>query len=121
MLVFIGDEVIEVLLMDRRIALEDAQISHGRKSPKQIHCPNGVSLPFEAGQVVRFPAETCANCPLQQQCTTSQRGGSVSIDPDEQLFAELRQPQATPAGRAQLRQRVQVEHSKRPGESVAGQ
>ena len=78
---------------------------------QQIHCPNGVSLPFEAGQVVRFPAETCANCPLQQQCTTSQRGRSVSIHPDEQLFAELRQRQATPAGRAQLRQRVQVEHS----------
>ena len=27
--------LIEVLLMDRRIALEDAQISHGRKSRKQ--------------------------------------------------------------------------------------
>ena len=78
---------------------------------QQIHCPNGVSLPFEAGQVVRFPAATCANCPLQPQCTTSQRGRSVSIHPDEQLFAELRQRQATPAGRAQLRQRVQVEHS----------
>ena len=78
---------------------------------QQIHCPNGVSLPFEPGQVVRFPAETCANCPLQQQCTTSQRGRSVPIHPDEQLFAQLRQRQATRAGRAQLRQRVQVEHS----------
>ena len=78
---------------------------------QQIHCPNGVSLPFEPGKVVHFPAETCANCPLQQQCTTSPRGRSVSIHPDEQLFAELRQRQATPAGRAQLRQRVQVEHS----------
>lgn len=78
---------------------------------QQIHCPNDVSLPFEPGKVVRFPAETCANCPLQQQCTTSPRGRSVSIHPDEQLFTELRQRQATPAGRAQLRQRVQVEHS----------
>ena len=80
-------------------------------SAQQIHCPNGVRLPIEPGKVVRFPAETCADCPLQQQCTTSKKGRSVSIHPDEQLFTELRQRQATPAGRAQLRQRVQVEHS----------
>ena len=80
-------------------------------SAQQIHCPNGVRLPFEPGKVVRFPAATCADCPLQQHCTTSKKGRSVSIHPDEKLLAELRQRQSTPAGRAQLHQRVQVEHS----------
>jgi len=35
----------------------------------------------------------------------------VSIHPDEKLLAELRQRQQTPAGRAKLRERVQVEHA----------
>jgi hypothetical protein len=34
----------------------------------------------------------------------------VAIHPDEALLAELRQRQQTPAGRAKLRERVQVEH-----------
>jgi hypothetical protein len=35
----------------------------------------------------------------------------VSIHPDETLLAELRQRQQTPAGRAELRERVKVEHA----------
>jgi hypothetical protein len=35
----------------------------------------------------------------------------VSIHPDEQLLVELRERQKTPEGRAELRQRVSVEHS----------
>ena len=35
----------------------------------------------------------------------------MTIHPDEQLLAELRERQQTPAGRAQLRERVQVEHA----------
>jgi transposase len=35
----------------------------------------------------------------------------VSIHPDEALLAELRKRQATPAGRAELRERVKVEHA----------
>ncbi|GAC1538274.1 MAG: IS1182-like element ISGvi6 family transposase [Ramlibacter sp.] len=76
-----------------------------------LTCPNQQTLPFAAGETVHFPAATCAACPLQAQCTTSARGRSVSIHPDERLLAEFRQRQATPAGRAQLRQRVAVEHS----------
>jgi hypothetical protein len=77
----------------------------------QLTCPNQVSMPFEPGRTVRFPAPTCAACPLRERCTTSSRGRSVSIHPDEPLLAELRQRQLTPAGRAQLRQRVSVEHT----------
>jgi Transposase DDE domain/Transposase domain (DUF772) len=77
----------------------------------QLTCPAGVSMPFEPGKTVRFPKDTCAACPLRQRCTTSGSGRSVSIHPDEALLAELRRRQQTPAGRAQLRERVKVEHA----------
>lgn len=76
-----------------------------------LHCPVGVSMPFEVGGVVRFPAKTCAACPLREHCTKSKNGRSVSIHPDERLLEELRERQRTPLGRAKLRERVGVEHS----------
>ncbi len=76
-----------------------------------IHCPNQVDMPFEPGGVVHFPAETCAACPLRDRCTTSRRGRSVTIHPDEALLWELRQRQLTPLGRAKLRERIAVEHA----------
>lgn len=78
---------------------------------RTIRCPNGASLPFEPGGTVRFPAATCAACPLRPRCTTSTHGRSVSIHPDERLLVELRQRQTTAAGRAKLRERVPVEHA----------
>ena len=77
----------------------------------QLTCPAGVSMPFEPGKTVRFPAGTCAACPLRARCTSSAAGRSVSIHPDEALLAELRRRQQTPAGRAKLRERTQVEHA----------
>jgi hypothetical protein len=77
----------------------------------QLTCPAGVAMPFEPGKTVRFPKQTCATCPLRTACTTSAAGRSISIHPDEALLAELRQFQTTPAGRAKLRERVQVEHA----------
>ena len=74
-------------------------------------CPNQVTMPFHPGRTVRFPADTCARCPLHDQCTTSETGRHVSIHRDEAFFQELRQRQATPQGRAKLRQRVAIEHS----------
>lgn len=76
-----------------------------------ICCPNGIVIPFQLGKSVRFPKDTCATCPLQAQCTTSPHGRHVSIHPDEPFLQELRQRQATSQGRAQLRQRVAVEHT----------
>jgi transposase len=78
---------------------------------RQLTCPAGVGMPFEPGRTVRFPKNACATCPLRQQCTASSSGRSISIHPDEELLAELRQRQQTPEGRAQLRERVQVEHA----------
>jgi Transposase DDE domain/Transposase domain (DUF772) len=77
----------------------------------QLTCPAGVSIGFQPGKTVHFPKDTCAACPLRQRCTASPSGRSVAIHPDEQLLAELRQRQQTPDGRAQLRERVNVEHA----------
>ena len=76
-----------------------------------IRCPAAQEMPFVPGGVVHFPKETCAQCPLKAQCTTSAKGRSVSIHPDEALLVELRQGQQTPEGRSKLRERVAVEHT----------
>jgi transposase len=77
----------------------------------QLTCPAGVAMPFEPGRTVRFPAGTCAACPLRARCTTSSHGRSVAIHPDEALLAELRHRQQDPDGRTKLRERVAVEHT----------
>jgi Transposase DDE domain/Transposase domain (DUF772) len=74
-------------------------------------CPGGETMPFEPGGVVKFPAHTCAHCALRSRCTTSASGRSISIHPDEALWQELRERQQTSQGRAQLRERVAVEHA----------
>jgi hypothetical protein len=76
-----------------------------------LTCPNSIQLPFTPGGKVQFPAQTCQACPLRLGCTTSSRGRSVQIHPDERLLVELRARQQTPSGRARLRERVQVEHA----------
>ncbi len=76
-----------------------------------IRCPASQEMPFMLGGTVHFPKEICAQCPLQPQCTTSPKGRSVSIHPDEALLIELRQRQQTSQGRTKLRERVAVEHT----------
>jgi Transposase DDE domain len=58
-----------------------------------IRCPAAQEMPFVPGGVVHFPKDTCAQCPLKAQCTTSAKGRSVSIHPDEALLIELRERQ----------------------------
>jgi transposase len=97
------------------------RVSNGNKFAKSafvldwesetITCPNQVSVPFREGGKVQFPKASCLNCPVRQKCTTSKKGRSVSIHPDEKFIAELRERQLTPTGRAKLRERVTVEHS----------
>ena len=76
-----------------------------------IRCPASQEMPFVPGSVVHFPKETCAQCPLKAQRTTSTKGRSISIHPDEALLIELRERQQTSQGRAKLRERVAVEHT----------
>ena len=78
---------------------------------QRIRCPNQYEMSFEPGATVHFPPEVCAACPLRERCTSSPRGRSVSIHPDEALLGELRERQLTPAGRTKLRERVAVEHT----------
>ena len=97
------------------------RVSNGNKFAKSafvldwesqtITCPNQVSVSFREGGKVQFPKASCLNCPVRQKCTTSKKGRSVSIHPDEKLIAELRERQLTPTGRAKLREGVTVEHS----------
>jgi Transposase DDE domain len=78
---------------------------------QRIRCPNQQELPFEPGGTVHFPAEVCAACPLRDRCTSSPRGRSLKIHPEEALLRELRQRQLTKVGRSKLRERVAVEHT----------
>jgi transposase len=80
-------------------------------STRQLSCPAGISMPFRPGKTIHFPKHTCTACPLRQRCTASSNGRSVSIHPDEELLAELRQRQQTPDGRSRLRERTKVEHA----------
>jgi hypothetical protein len=79
---------------------------------KTLTCPLGHTESFRLGTVVEFPAAQCDRCPVRAQCTTAApgRGRTVSISADEPLQHRLRKRAATRAGRAQLRQRVAVEH-----------
>jgi Transposase DDE domain/Transposase domain (DUF772) len=77
----------------------------------RLTCPAGTAMPLQPGKTIHFPKDTCAACPLRQRCTASSNGRSVSIHPDEELLAELRQRQQTPHGRARLRERTKVEHA----------
>lgn len=76
-----------------------------------ITCPAGGAVPAIPGQTARFPARRCQVCPQRAACTTAKGGRSVSIHPDEAFFQQLRDRQATPEGRAELRQRTAVEHA----------
>jgi hypothetical protein len=85
---------------------------HFNLRDQTLTCPGGHTETFRLGTVVEFPAAACDHCPRRGQCTTAAlgRGRTVSIGEDEPFQHRLRQRAATRAGRAQLRQRVEVEH-----------
>jgi hypothetical protein len=56
-----------------------------------------------------IPQERPRSLPPARALYHQHRRASVTIHPDEQLLAELRERQQTPHGRTELRQRVQVE------------
>ncbi|WNZ60869.1 IS1182 family transposase [Myxococcus sp. MxC21-1] len=77
-----------------------------------LTCPAGEVEPFEPGAVVQFDPEACGPCKLRASCTqaASGRGRSVTMGDDERLQKRLRSRLQSRAGRAQLRERVGVEH-----------
>jgi Transposase DDE domain len=84
---------------------------HRHWERQNIRCPPGVGLPCPPGGHVQFPAVTCAVCPLRKRCTARVHGRSVRMHPDARLLQDWRARQLTPQGRAQLRERVAVEHA----------
>lgn len=78
----------------------------------QVTCPAGQVVTLRGTpRVVRFEAATCNTCPQKAQCTPSDQGRTLALHPHEAQILELRRRQRTPAGRAELRQRVIVEHA----------
>jgi hypothetical protein len=77
-----------------------------------VTCPGGQSQPIQLGKVVQMEPSICGPCPLRSQCTDAapNRGRSLSIALDEPRQQQLRGKVQTSQGRAELRQRVSVEH-----------
>jgi len=80
-------------------------------------CPAGESAPIRKGRTgrpdrVSFPSATCRACHLRPQCMTDKqcRGRDLTLHAAEPLLQQLRDDKKTTAGRARLRERVQVEH-----------
>jgi hypothetical protein len=123
---------------DRLISVEDGQIRQGRKPRSVLFDRRHMLGDLDTGQVpalkitpakvpeaaiithittdldatgATFPKAICAACSLRAGCTTSSHGRSLAIHFDEALLSELREYQATPAGRARLREHVKVEHA----------
>lgn len=88
-----------------------------------LTCPAGVCRPAAAGKTVRFPAERCDGSALRAQCTRTKPGAghSLTLPAEEELLQQLRAAQASPTGRAKLRQRVGVEHTKARLRQVQGE
>ena len=76
----------------------------------QATCPAGVNVAITPGKTALFPAEHCKVCTLKAQCTNSKQGRSLSIHAQEALLQRLAQLPSSAEGRAQLRERVDVEH-----------
>jgi hypothetical protein len=120
---YIASDVVEELVAGGRevICRPWQQPNHGRFTKadfefdmraRTITCPNGQTQPFRLGASAKFDARTCDRCTLRTRCTSAAKGQGreVFIHPNELLQHRLRKLTATPSGRAQLRERVPVEH-----------
>jgi hypothetical protein len=80
----------------------------------RVTCPGGQTTTRftrdkEGGQTFQF-GRLCQDCPLRAHCTTAAGGRTLQVHPQEALLQAARAAQATPAGRALLRERGVVEH-----------
>ncbi|MFO0607728.1 MAG: transposase [Polyangiales bacterium] len=66
---------------------------------------------FVAGSTVHFDARVCNECPQKAKCTTSQKGRSVTLHPQEAQLVELRRKQRRPRVVRSYGKRVTVEHT----------
>lgn len=80
----------------------------------QATCPAKQTVPLKTSNGGARKAcwgATCVDCTLRSACTTAKQGRTVQVHPFEEFHQELRMAQATPEGRAALRERVTVEHA----------
>ena len=79
-----------------------------------VTCPGGettarFSAEKDGSKTFHFGA-VCQACPLRAHCTTAAGGRTVQVHAQEALLQAARAAQATPEGRALLRERVVAEH-----------
>ena len=76
-----------------------------------VRCP-AAKLAVIHGTAARFADGDCAACPQRTKCQApdAHHGRTIAVHRDEAFFQAARAAQATPAGRARLRERVAVEH-----------
>ena len=76
---------------------------------RKVTCPNGVTVNATPAGKVIFSVEDCGRCKLKSRCTTAPRRW-MQLHPMEDLLIKLRRRNDTRPGRAELRERVAVEH-----------
>jgi hypothetical protein len=84
-----------------------------------VTCPNGKTARAVESGKADFSVEDCARCKLRPSCTTSDHR-SVALHPNEGMLIQLRRRKETQQGRAELRERVVVEHRLARVSSVQG-
>lgn len=78
-----------------------------------VTCPGNVSAPLAPqGKAICFPTAACRACPLREECIGPTRTGGriLKLHPQEQWYREMAADLATTEGRAERRNRTQVEH-----------
>jgi hypothetical protein len=76
---------------------------------RKVTCPNGVTVTATPGGKASFAVEDCSRCKLKRDCTTAPHRW-LTLHPMEGMLVQLRRRNATRPGRAELRERVAVEH-----------
>lgn len=74
-----------------------------------VVCPAGATARIYAGGQAHFNEADCQSCRLKAACTPG-RYRTVKIHDDEDLLIELREAQASSAGRRAYRERTVIEH-----------
>ena len=70
-------------------------------------CPNGVVVPFQRfddGSATAAFGQSCAQCPLRDQCTSSSSGRTLNLHPKHEMLQRSRVDQRDPAWKALYRQ-----------------
>ena len=84
-----------------------------------ITCPHGITvaipsrLPEDSDRrvIVRFPKSDCQGCPLKAQCTSGDRGRTISLDSDDPVRQAERERQQEAAWQTHYRERSRMEHT----------